>query len=246
MSYTQHYKPLLEVGANTFIHTNSKMEEQYLSNEGVSVDPIISDTLSPQKPINNFEEYGFTADFEGEILKEIEGKYVGYCKIEGRFHLSCTWTTEGKCYYGAKDSLGEGLCNQYTLIPIVPEPAYPMFKKMKNGDVFKFIDSENMVCVLSTKIANINVRLRINTFSTDTWTDVPYNAERGLYHGQPIWCHFSTSTEVCYYNVKKSHLVSADTSSVPVDGSVKFEPIPLEALRHMLFIWEQYQAFIKD
>lgn len=33
------------------------------------------------KPLNNFKEYGFTADFEGEILKEIDGYYIGYINI---------------------------------------------------------------------------------------------------------------------------------------------------------------------
>ena len=28
--------------------------------------------------MNNFKDYGFEADFEGEILKEVDGRFVGY------------------------------------------------------------------------------------------------------------------------------------------------------------------------
>ena len=50
------------------------------------------------KQINNFSEYGFTADFEGEILKEVDGKYVGYVKSRQlRIVYGVVWFKDGEC-----------------------------------------------------------------------------------------------------------------------------------------------------
>lgn len=51
------------------------------------------------KPKNNFNDYGFEADFEGEILKEIEdmsaGKvFIGYIVYDCKVH-SCIWQYNG-------------------------------------------------------------------------------------------------------------------------------------------------------
>ena len=48
------------------------------------------------KPKNNFKDYGFEADFEGEILKEYENQFVGMVyQNEGNF--GCSWNKKGKC-----------------------------------------------------------------------------------------------------------------------------------------------------
>lgn len=49
--------------------------------------------------MNNFKDYGFEADFEGEILKEIEdmsaGKvFIGYIVYDCKVH-SCVWQYNG-------------------------------------------------------------------------------------------------------------------------------------------------------
>ena len=49
--------------------------------------------------MNNFKDYGFEADFEGEILKEIEdmsaGKvFIGYIVYDCKVH-SCIWQYNG-------------------------------------------------------------------------------------------------------------------------------------------------------
>jgi len=42
--------------------------------------------------INNFEEYGFTGDFEGEILKEFDEFYIGWTTYaDGSGITSCKW-----------------------------------------------------------------------------------------------------------------------------------------------------------
>ena len=48
------------------------------------------------KPKNNFKDYGFEADFKGEILKEYENQFVGMVyQNEGFF--GCSWDKKGKC-----------------------------------------------------------------------------------------------------------------------------------------------------
>lgn len=45
---------------------------------------------------NNFKDYGFEADFEGEILKEYENQFVGMVyQNEGNF--GCSWDKKGRC-----------------------------------------------------------------------------------------------------------------------------------------------------
>ena len=45
--------------------------------------------------LNNFEQYGFTADFEGEILKEIKGFYIGYIILNDEEIYSARWNQYG-------------------------------------------------------------------------------------------------------------------------------------------------------
>jgi len=46
---------------------------------------------------NNFKDYGFTADFEGEILKQVDNYYIGWvdCCLEYKNIVPCKWTKEG-------------------------------------------------------------------------------------------------------------------------------------------------------
>ena len=75
------------------------------------------------KKINNFEEFGFTADFEGEILKKIDDTdyekelYLGYfiSKFFGEI-ISATWDKEGYCFQDK--SMGR---YGYNLTPIKKE-----------------------------------------------------------------------------------------------------------------------------
>ena len=61
--------------------------------------------------INNFEEYGFTGDFEGEILKKIGSEYFGWVR-DTRVGTNnvMTWSEDGEAY------LNDGLTiEQYCL-----------------------------------------------------------------------------------------------------------------------------------
>lgn len=50
------------------------------------------------KPKNNFKDYGFEADFEGEILKEVGDYYVGYFISGDNIIHSCQWNSLGVGY----------------------------------------------------------------------------------------------------------------------------------------------------
>lgn len=52
-----------------------------------------------EKPKNNFEDYGFTADFEGEILKEFNSCFVGWADVPGYGMEPCKWFKDGSTKY---------------------------------------------------------------------------------------------------------------------------------------------------
>ena len=47
------------------------------------------------RPENNFKDYDFTADFEGEILKEIDNQYIGYYKSPNKNIIPTIWDEKG-------------------------------------------------------------------------------------------------------------------------------------------------------
>lgn len=83
-----------EVSAEEFIRTKGFTEN------------ITQEIKQENTPKNNFKEFGFEADFEGEILKELydhnnKKYYIGY-SIDVRkgikFPYPKTWTEDGKCW----------------------------------------------------------------------------------------------------------------------------------------------------
>lgn len=58
------------------------------------------------KPKNNFKDYGFEADFEGEILKELEEKFIGIAwnEYEKDFYPR-QWHKNGKCFCSSEYNL---------------------------------------------------------------------------------------------------------------------------------------------
>ena len=63
------------------------------------VDGIFQYVMQTPKHKNNFKDYGFEADFEGEILKEVDGYYIGWIKPEGYNINACRWNKEGITNY---------------------------------------------------------------------------------------------------------------------------------------------------
>ncbi len=54
---------------------------------------------------NNFKDYGFTADFEGEIFKEIGNQYIGYCKSSNDNIISTIWDKKGNSIHNTAYNL---------------------------------------------------------------------------------------------------------------------------------------------
>lgn len=46
--------------------------------------------------MNNFKDYGFEGDFEGEILKEYENQFVGMV-YQNEANFGCSWDKKGRC-----------------------------------------------------------------------------------------------------------------------------------------------------
>lgn len=52
------------------------------------------------KKINNFEEFGFSGDFEGEILKQFDNRYIGYFINKCNYPIECHWDSNGNSFIG--------------------------------------------------------------------------------------------------------------------------------------------------
>lgn len=60
----------------------------------------VKETIVKEKPKNNFKEYGFEADFEGEILIVKDDKYFGIAKSnESEGWVANGWKKDGTCLY---------------------------------------------------------------------------------------------------------------------------------------------------
>ena len=75
---------------------------------------------------NNFKDYGFEGNFEGEILKEYEKQFIGMV-YQNRGNYGCSWDKKGKCL----QTKGFGYIDM-DLKPIKKEEfTYPMWFKSK-------------------------------------------------------------------------------------------------------------------
>jgi hypothetical protein len=63
--------------------------------------------------MNNFKEYGFEADFEGEILGERHGFYIGFVTGDMLVFKSMMWAKSGKT--------AQNIENRFNLTPIKKE-----------------------------------------------------------------------------------------------------------------------------
>lgn len=198
------------------------------------------------EPINNFEKFGFTADFHGRIYEEKDGWLFGVIYkfktlgADGQTYLedvACQWYSRtGEVMHTSKTE------EIYNLTPIVPEPTYPLFKKNCLGEVFRLDDDKahGEWLLTSPKADTLDIDERY------VWVEtVPCDSERGLYHGQPVFYYTPYGTAVHFWNAVTSK--SCDKEGDPGSTEdVTIEPVPLEVLKLLPWIWEQYQAFIKD
>lgn len=186
--------------------------------------------MQKETPINNFEEFGFTADFEGEILKERDDLLIGYYISDFVGVVSNSWCKKS----------GESDENNVHLTPIVPEPTYPIFKKNPEGMLFRFDEPHKLADGLYH--GHWMMYKDVTMLGGDTqrldwpgWTDVPYDSERGLYDGQPCYVWYDGVPSLKFFNIDRHY-----------EGYYEsVEPIPLETLKTMPFIWGMYKQ-LKD
>ena len=185
----------------------------------------ILESMFEPTSINNFEEYGFTADFEGIIYEVTDETIYGRAGIQ-----PISWTPVGYAWLTSNQRLPA-----YDLTPIVPEVVYPVFKKGVWGMVNKYHNATDFTVVLGPTESMIQVGCEGSELN-DSSDLVPYDSERGLYHGQPIYIYLlrgrKTSRMIKHFDIEAEY-------------SQGVEPIPLDTLKTMPFIWEQYKEFIK-
>lgn len=98
---------------------NNKVWEdiEWVEESKTEIEQTISE--EPTKTfVNNFEQYGFKGDFDGEILKEIDGKLIGYIKENGKV-LTIEWNNG----IGTLIEAGYQMIyySKYNLTPIIKE-----------------------------------------------------------------------------------------------------------------------------
>lgn len=127
---TQYYKQIeYSTNINQWIYVKDK--NRNIDGSIVQDKPIDSGIVVL---LNNFEDYGFTADFEGEILKEDEGYFHGFIKpvdthhnlkpMKYEYHL---WNSTGGVETGA-------LSNR--LVPIKPK----WYEDASNFPILCYVD----------------------------------------------------------------------------------------------------------
>ena len=199
--------------------TNSIMDNCMLNTSVETIESNVEGASATMEPINNFEEYGFTAKFAGKIeWVDDEDIFVGYAIQHGK-KLSNTW-----------DKDGVSMCqNDAELTPIKPEPTYPFFQKsLPSGTVFMVEDEDTYRVVLSKKPSEIGSEYS----AMNLYECVPYDAERGLYHGQPCWNVSMTSWSFFDIGLTEPH--------------VELTAMSLDQLKTMPFIWDMYKEFIGE
>lgn len=222
--------------------TEDGQHSDTISTDNSSLHMSTDSTIPTTTEINNFEEYGFTADFEGTIFGEYKnGGYHAKVTHRGEERF-VVFSKEGKCfdiYVGNKELIE---WDRYNLTPIVKE-VYPMFKKSLITDtIFRLDSDEEYVVVLSKTLEEVGAEYS----PMSDLEDVKYDSERGLYHGQPCFINWHETHRVVYYI---GNGIFKDRYQEYIEGFGEFasySQIPLEAIKTLPFIWEQYSTLSKN
>ena len=176
--------------------------------------------------LNNFPEFGYTADFEGTAKYD---EYLG-CLIGEAGNNKILWDVDGEAYVICS---APHRMTDYDLTIIIPKVAYTnlIFKKRKrDGVIVKFTTPTTGLYLLhETRIGEFENALDSRDGS---WEDLPYDTKRGLYHGQPIYeiLGGQKGRAIDLFNINTIY------------SSIK--PIPLDTLATMPFIWDMHKSFI--
>lgn len=86
----------LSIHDNFYITLNGSIVTDFIDTYREESDYILWPKPLYKEKLNNFEEYGFTGNFEGEILKVINDKYIGYVRLDDE--VFTFWDKNGFCY----------------------------------------------------------------------------------------------------------------------------------------------------
>lgn len=121
------------------------------------------------KPKNNFKDYGFEADFEGEILKEVKElkgiEYLGYFVGGNKTYYPCIWTKSGRIW---KTSVSEKDRELYNLKPIKkewyenPDNAGKLVSINETLGIFKSYAKENETIIYTSLVNNLEYIIHIS------------------------------------------------------------------------------------
>lgn len=109
----KNFKQIKLNSSNEFEYIEEEDDNNASTNDSVCTnsDNAMGNT---NKKINNFSEFWFEADFEGEILKEVNGRLHGIVKQHNQFEC-ITWNKVGRVLNG---SMALNCADNYDLTPI--------------------------------------------------------------------------------------------------------------------------------
>lgn len=162
-NFVENYGPDLEyrLKEEEDVETLFEQSSQSISSE-LSDSSNTSDIGLPN--INNFKDFGFTGDFEGEILKEVDEYYIGYIKWDDNIY-TCCWTEPGNCEMtlmekGSSFDTCSAWQSEYNLTPIKKE----WYENPDNFPCLITIESGGMVLV-HYQVDGISYDYRDNSYN---------------------------------------------------------------------------------
>lgn len=206
------------------------------------IDEIIEAMGGNVKEPDSFNKAGFETPEWGGVI-HFEDKYtchIGEVEWDQSMHSAgqdlqtCYWDSTGICHIIYSTVVIP--CPTRNLVPLKPKVQYPVFKKNHIGEVYKFTNTDSAIIMLTkiTKfIGSVEFGLDLASIHSTAWTDVAYDSERELYDGQPCYMNMGNDILPCLtlFNINKHYN----------DKLNKLTPIPLEALKHMPFVWDMYK-----
>jgi len=161
------------------------------------------------------KEYGLDTDGDINLSPHFSKEMKHLCKKVVTIEIDnniATTTSKRKIWF---------ICPQMVEAVICPESyeeheqeeehkkfIYPIFKKSKVTNVIVKFIGPNEATVLfdpNNQHNNDSGYDWVEHTDTDSWEDVPYDKERGFWHGQPVWFWGNNDThvrQVRFYNVK--------------------------------------------
>ena len=173
--------------------------------------------------------------------KDILDAYLAYNSVEIQERSGSNWNTLTDWFTYYTES------RDYRL---KPQTQYPIFKRNENGEVVCCFGHNDVKLQLGKVTQDIGslVIVKYGWYTASVWNTIPYDAERGLYHLQPVW--FTSKhgyRTIGFYNMSNKNVFNSDGIPWAENNFYceNIEPITLDQLKTMPFIWDMYQYVLK-